>query len=96
MEKYELALLMKPLLPEDIKEKVMAEVEKVVAKLGGKIEEKEVWGKRHLAYPIKGHEEGYYLFTTLEISSDKLDSLSKSLKLMSDVLRFLVLNEKQL
>lgn len=96
MEKYELALVVKPLLPEDVQTKVIAEVTKAVTKLGGTLSEKEVWGKKHLAYPIKGHQEAYYAFYALELPTGKADALNRALKLMSDVLRFLTVKEDNL
>lgn len=96
MNAYELALVVKPLLPDDVKTKVTSELEKLVEKLEGKISVKEEWGKRHLAYPIKGHEEGYYVFFKVELSSDKTQQFQAQLRQVKDVLRFLLISENEL
>lgn len=94
--KYELMVIIKPLLPEDIKSKVLKKVEKLVKKASGKILKTDVWGKRHLAYEIKSHEEGYYVVMNLELDQEKVKEFETDLKLQNDVLRYLLLREDQL
>lgn len=90
--KYELVLVLKPLLPEDLKTKVLKKVEDYVDSQKGKVVKKDVWGKKHLAYPIKKHEEGYYILYTLELSPDKIVDFQRELKLMGDILRYMTIN----
>jgi len=87
---YELVLVLKPLLPEDLKTKVLKKVEEYIAQEGGKLGKKDIWGKKHLAFPIKKHEEGYYVLYNFSISTDKLKEFEKELTLMGDVLRHMV------
>lgn len=96
MEQYEVPVLMKPLLPDDIKDKVTVNIEKLAKDLGGKLKTKQVWGKKHLAYPIKNHQEGYYVFFGLEIAPGKLKDFRTGMGLMNDVLRFMILREDEL
>lgn len=107
MNSYELPVLMKPLLPEDIKQKVITGIKDLAEKLGGTLEIKKdkegnelIWGKRHLAYPIivngSKHEEGYYVFFKLELPAAKVAEFRRGLTLMNDILRFLVIREDQL
>jgi len=93
MEEYELMVVLKPLLPEDIRAGIEKRLSNVITKAKGKILATDVWGKRHLAYKIKGHEEGYYVVYKLEISKDQVDVISKELKLISDILRILLVRE---
>ena len=87
--KYELMLILKPLLPEDIKSNIIEEVEKLVKKYKGNIISTDVWGKRHLAYPIKKHDEGYYLVYKLEINQKEVKEFDRQLNLNNGILRFL-------
>lgn len=96
MSKYELALLIKPLLPEDIKNRVAKDIEAEVNKHEGQLTLKLDWGKRHLAYEIKGHQEGVYMFYSLEIAPAKVQTLSDFLKTQKDILRFLIIDEDNL
>jgi small subunit ribosomal protein S6 len=52
------------------------------------------WGKRQLAYPIKGREIGYYVVTQFETTGVTLPEYERAIKLDDAVLRhLLVLNE---
>jgi small subunit ribosomal protein S6 len=52
------------------------------------------WGKRTLAYPVKGKEVGYYVVVQCETDPTLLPEYERALKLEENVLRYLiVLNE---
>jgi len=89
-------VIIKPLLPEDVKSKVLSKVEKFVSKASGKIHKTDIWGKRHLAYAIKSHEEGYYVIMDIEMDKSNVKEFERNLKLESDILRYLLLREDQL
>lgn len=91
-KKYELMVILKPLLPEDIRAVIQKKLEKHVKDAKGSVSAIDVWGKRHLAYPIKKHEEGYYIVYQLTLEPEKVDKFQKELKLMNDILRFLLIN----
>ncbi|HKI96365.1 MAG TPA: 30S ribosomal protein S6 [Gemmatimonadales bacterium] len=48
------------------------------------------WGKRTLAYPIRGKETGYYVIVELETEPTLLVEFERALKLDAGVLRYLV------
>lgn len=95
-EVYEMMAVVKPLLVEDIKEKIIPRLEKEVKKLKGNLTIKDNIGKRLLAYPIEGYKEGYYLVYSLEIETNQLEEFKRFLSLSEDVLRFLIIREDQL
>jgi small subunit ribosomal protein S6 len=90
VKKYELMVILKPLLPEDIRSGIQKRIEKYVKEAKGEISTTDVWGKRHLAYAIKKHDEGYYLVYQIKLDTDSSDKFQKELKLMNDILRFLL------
>ena len=93
---YELMVILKPMLPEDIKAKVLKSLEDNVAVAEGKLVATDVWGKRHLAYPINNHEEGYYIVYKLELAQSKVTEFKKQLKLTNGVLRSVLIKESEL
>jgi small subunit ribosomal protein S6 len=48
------------------------------------------WGKRTLAYPIAGHETGYYVVTRFEAAAEMLPEFERALKLDEGLLRHLI------
>ena len=93
MQKYELMIILKPLLPEEIRKSVQEKIEKLVKKAKGNLLSQDLWGKRHLAYPIKKTEEGYYIVYKLELEPEFSDEFQHGLKLTNDILRFLLSKE---
>lgn len=83
-------VILKPLLPEDIRSGIQKRIEKYVKEAHGEIIASDVWGKRHLAYAIKKHDEGYYLVYQLKLQADSSDKFQAELKLLSDILRFML------
>lgn len=95
MNKYEIMVVLKPLLPDDIRRDTIKKIEDTIKKIKGRIVKSEVWGKRHLAYEIKGHTDGYYILWGAEIPSESVILLDKEIKLTTEILRHLILNVKE-
>lgn len=87
---YELMIILKPLLPEDIRLNIQSKIEELVKKSGGTVVSQDLWGKKHLAYPIKKHEEGYYIVYKLTLKPSAVKELDTEMKLTSDILRHLL------
>ncbi|MCZ9310335.1 30S ribosomal protein S6 [Corynebacterium uberis] len=63
----------------------------VVRKEKGTVEKVDVWGKRHLAYPIEKKEEGVYVVVNLECEADTVKEVDRLLNLNDNILRTKVL-----
>ncbi|MDD3647477.1 MAG: 30S ribosomal protein S6 [Candidatus Dojkabacteria bacterium] len=87
--KYEFIAIIKPFLPEDVRESLVTKIKKIFENAGGKIEKEDIWGKRHLAYKIKGHEEGYYIVYNIELPRGRVGDIKKELNLEMDLLRYM-------
>jgi small subunit ribosomal protein S6 len=57
---------------------------------GGEILAVEHWGKRQLAYPIKKHDNGYYVVVQFRTDPTNLPEFERAIKLDEEVLRHLV------
>lgn len=89
MNQYELAVLYHPDLEVDLS-KAEEKVSKIVADNGGKITATDNWGKRKLAYKIKGNEHALYVFYTVEMPGTGVAKLESLLNITDEVIRFLV------
>ena len=87
---YEMMVIFKPLLPDDVRKGAHQAIVALVKELRGKIKNADVWGKRYLSYHIKGHEEGYYIVYELELIPESLKDFKVRLSRISEVLRFLI------
>lgn len=91
MNKYEVLVILKPLLPDDVRRGTMQKVEKIIGSQKGSVKKTEVWGKRHLAYEISGHSDGYYVLWGVELPADAVKKLETELKIIPEILRYSVL-----
>lgn len=89
MNQYELAVLFHPDLEVDLS-KAEEKVSKIVADNGGKIVATDNWGKRRLAYKIKGNEHAVYVFYTVEMPGTGLAKVESLLNITDEVIRFLI------
>lgn len=89
MAQYEVAVLFDQGLEIDL-EKATAKVEKLIADNGGSITNTDNWGKRKLAYPIKGQEFAIYVFYTVELPAEAVKKINDTLNITDEVVRFLV------
>jgi small subunit ribosomal protein S6 len=87
---YELMYIVRPDLAEEQFNAVSERVDSIIGNLGGKVIEKNVWGKRRLAYPIDDHEEGYYVVEQVDLAPPSVQELENQLRISDDVIRHIV------
>jgi small subunit ribosomal protein S6 len=90
--RYELMVIIKPLLPENVRMGVESKIIETLESGEGKVLKTDVWGKRHLAYRMKKHTEGYYTVYEFETTPSEIANIETVLKLNKDILRFLLIN----
>jgi len=86
---YEIAVLYHPDLEVDLS-KAEERVKKIVTDNGGKVIKDDNWGKRKLAYPIKGNEHAIYVFYTVELPGETVRKVESTLNIAGEVIRFLI------
>ena len=91
MRNYEIAVVLHPDLEIDL-ESTTTNVEKIITDLGGKIDKKDNWGKRKLAYEIKKQTWGIYVIYEIEIDPSKVRAINDKLNITEEVMRFLIVS----
>ncbi len=89
-QKYEFMGIIKPFLPEDVRIKLLDDIKMFFTSRKGKIIDEDIWGKRHLAYKIGEHEEGYYFILKVELPKDKVKEIEGDLRMTNDLLRYII------
>ena len=90
MRMYETIYIIQPEAAEDQVETIIQEVESLLAEDGGSVVRKDVWGKRRLAYQVKGFQEGIYVLMRFECGPTFPRKLEDFYKLNESVIRYLV------
>ena len=89
MNEYELAVLYHPDLEIDL-DKAAQKVTKIINDNGGKVTAEDNWGKRKLAYKIKGHDHALYVFYTAKLPGETVRKIESALNITDEVIRFLI------
>src|SRR5579863_6426269 len=63
----------------------------LVAENGGKVEKREYWGLRNLAYRIKKDRKGHYVLFNLDAPAAAVSELERNMRINEDVLRYLTI-----
>jgi len=71
-------------------DKATQKITKIVKDGGGKIVSEDNWGKRKLAYTIKGHDHAVYVFYSVELPSESVKKVEVTLNITDEVIRFLI------
>ncbi len=87
---YELFYIIRPDIDEDQVRTAMDEVASLIAGHGGEMTKSSLWGRRRLAYPIAGFNDGYYALKELTLPAEKVRELERQLRLDERVIRQLI------
>lgn len=90
MRTYEVVYIFDPALEESAVDKALERFHDVLTDADGEVVAVDHWGNRQLAYPIQGHNTGYYVVSHVNAEPDRLPEFERIVKLEDDVLRYLV------
>ena len=90
MREYETTFVLAPTLSEEEVEETVTGFTGVAEEKGAKVVNVDNWGKRRLAFPVKKHEDGFYVVLTLqEETVEAVTELERRFKVSDSVIRFL-------
>ncbi|HWD63747.1 MAG TPA: 30S ribosomal protein S6 [Solirubrobacteraceae bacterium] len=88
---YDLVLLLSLESDEDARGKILSDVESAITGAGGSVSRNQAWGRRPTAYPIRHQSEAEFHLVQFSGPTSLLDSLSHSLGIADEVLRFRII-----
>ena len=86
-EQYELVVVYSDQLKDEEAERLTATIEKQITDSGGEITEKDVWGKKQLAYKINKRSYGYYVVLNFTAPQPLIAELNRQFKINDSVIR---------
>lgn len=89
MKNYELTVLIHPDLEVDL-DAALTKIRSIVTTAGGTITKEDSWGKKKLAYRIKGQEFGIYVLFEVSLPADAPLKISNVLNITDEALRYLL------
>ncbi|MBO6109132.1 MAG: 30S ribosomal protein S6 [Eubacterium sp.] len=95
MKKYELALVVSAKVEDEVRTATVERAKEAVTSLGGQITNVDEWGKKQLAYEIQKMNEGFYYFIQFDAETGVPGELEQRLRIMDNVLRYLVVKAEE-
>ncbi len=92
MPLYELGVIVDPEIEPEAETTTLERLEKIITDAGGEVVNKDAWGRRSLAYPIRKKSHGVYHFWKFEAGAEVISDLNFELRTNDTVMRSLVLN----
>lgn len=89
MRNYEIMFIVRPDVADEDTDKLIAQMEGVVAAAGGKVEKVEKLGRRRLAYHVRRQREGFYVLFKLQGNGDTVKEFERRLKVADTVIKYL-------
>lgn len=90
MRDYELTFIGKPDLDATNLSALVERVKGFVTADGGSVEKTEMWGMRHLTYPIRKYRDGHYVHMVIKAEGSTVARIEQRLRLVEDVIRYLL------
>lgn len=92
---YEVMFILRPDLDEEATTAAIDKIAGVITGQGGKVEKVDRWGKRKLAYEIKGYQDGFYSVVEFEGTPSVAEELDRVLKISDEVIRSLIVRRDE-
>jgi small subunit ribosomal protein S6 len=91
--KYDVIYILDPGATPEESTAVSAKIEQIVADAKGTILKKDDWGKRRLAYAVKKHRDGHYVFFHVSVTPETVAEITRNLRLLEKVIKFTVVKD---
>ena len=95
MNKYELALVVSAKVEDEVRVATVEKAKEAITALGGQITGVDDQGKKQLAYEIQKMNEGFYYFIQFDAETTMPGELEQRLRIMDNVLRYLVVKAEE-
>ena len=95
MNKYELAVVVSAKIEDDERAATIEKVKEIITKHGGTITIVEEWGKKRLAYDVQKMREAFYYFIQFDGQSTVPTEIESRVRLMENVVRYLVVKQDE-
>jgi small subunit ribosomal protein S6 len=94
VREYEVTIVINPTLDDEARNEIIERVKGWLTP-GDEGSEPAVnhWGQRALAYSIKGHRDGYYVFYETKMEPARMHEVEREILYVEDILRHLVVRK---
>ena len=95
MNKYELAIVVTTKIEDEQRAEVVERCKALIERFGGTVTNVDDWGKKRLAYEVQKMKEGFYYFIRFEAESTVPGEIESRVRIMDNVIRYLVVRQDE-
>ena len=95
-QQYESIFICAPTYPAEKINGIIEKIKSLITQNGGELTTVTEWGKRKLAYPISGHQEGIYTLLEFSVSPKVINNLQEIYRLNENIIRYLTIKKKKI
>lgn len=96
MNKYETVFIIDPNIESEDIEKVIEDTQNLISGSGGTVIRVDKWGKKRLAYEVKGNRDGYYVLVNFEAEPQFVQRLGRYYGLTEEIIKYMTLKAEEL
>lgn len=96
MNKYETIFIINPSIESEDIEKVIEDTQNLISGSGGTVIRVDKWGKKRLAYEVKGNRDGYYVLVNFEAEPQFIQRLGRYYGLTEEIIKYMTLRAEEL
>ncbi len=93
MRNYETMIILDPTLESGQLEQQTEKIKQIISS-DGEVVSVDEWGRRELAYPIRKHNEGYYIVIQFKANPSVSQQLNTEFRMNQAILRGMVVREE--
>jgi len=91
MNIYENIVILNASLSDEELEAASVKIKDLITNAGGEILKADIWGRRKLAYEIRKHKKGFYLFLLFRSAASFIKKLEDYYKVYDPVIKYMVI-----
>ena len=88
---YELGFIINPEVSEEQTGALLERIQQVITNHDGQVMRVNQWGRRRMAYPIKHHRDGFYVFIDMILTPETVFELDRTLNVTEEVIRHMII-----
>ncbi len=95
MRDYEITIILQPELDDEARAALIERIQSWIAPSEAEMEHLKAdhWGMREMAYAIKKHNRGFYLYFEAKVAPERISEIERNLQYTEDVLRYMLVRK---
>lgn len=96
LTKYETIFIINPNMESEAVESTIEDIQNLITSNEGEITKVEKWGKKRLAYEVRGNKDGYYLLMNFMVNTQFIPRLGQYCRVTEPIIKYMTIRADDL